>query len=188
MVEGLARNWWLVALRGLAAIIFGVLTIINPAMSLAVLILFFGAYALADGAFTVIAAVMKRRDEPRWMALLVSGILGILIGAVTFLMPGLTALVLLYIIAGWAVIRGIMEIAVAFRLRKEIQGEFWLILAGALSVVFGGLLFAFPGTGALAVVLWIGVFAMVFGIVLMALAFRLKGWSRRLAGRTAAIA
>ena len=178
MVEGLARNWWLVALRGLVAIIFGVLTIINPAMSLAALILFFGAYALADGVFTVIAAVMRRGNEPRWVALLVSGILGILIGAVTFLMPGLTALVLLYIIATWAVIRGIIEIAVAIQLRKEIQGEFWLILAGALSVVFGGLLFAFPGTGALAFVLWIGVFAIVFGIVLMGLAFRLQGWNR----------
>lgn len=188
MVEGLARNWWLVALRGLAAIIFGVLTIINPAMSLAVLILFFGAYALADGVFTAIAAIMRRGNEPRWVALLVSGILGILIGAVTFLMPGLTALVLLYIIATWAVIRGIIEIAVAIKLRKEIQGEFWLILAGALSVVFGGLLFAFPGTGALAVVLWIGVFAIVFGIVLMGLALRLQGWNRRLARRTAAIA
>ena len=188
MVEGLARNWWLVALRGLAAIIFGVLTIINPAMSLAVLILFFGAYALADGVFTVIAAVMRRGNEPRWVSLLVSGILGILIGVVTLMMPGVTALVLLYIIASWAVIRGIVEIAVALKLRKAIQGEFWLILAGALSVAFGGLLFAFPGTGALAVVLWIGVFAIVFGIVLMALAFRLRGWNQRLAGRTAAIA
>lgn len=188
MVEGLARNWWLVALRGLAAIIFGVLTIINPAMSLAVLILFFGAYALADGVFTVIAAVMKRRDEPRWLGLLVSGILGILIGGLTFMMPGVTTLVLLYIIASWAVIRGVLEISVALKLRKEIQGEFWLILAGALSIVFGGLLFAFPGTGALAIVMWIGAFAIVFGIVLMALAFRLKGWNRRLDRRTPAIA
>ena len=188
MVEALARNWWVVALRGLAAIVFGVLTILNPAMSLAVLILFFGAYALADGVFTVIASVMRRRNEPRWVALLVSGILGILIGVVTFLMPGVTALVLLYIIATWAVIRGIIEIAVAIKLRKEIQGEFWLILAGALSVVFGGLLLAFPGTGALAVVMWIGAFAIVFGIVLMGLAFRLKGWNRRLDRRTPAIA
>ena len=188
MVEGLARNWWVVALRGLAAIVFGVLTILNPAMSLAVLILFFGAYALVDGVFTVIAAVMRRREEPRWVGLLISGILGILIGALTFMMPGVTTLVLLYIIATWAVIRGVFEISVALKLRKEIQGEFWLILAGALSVAFGAFLFAFPGTGALAVVMWIGVFAIVFGIVLMALAFRLKGWSRRLAGRTAAMA
>jgi uncharacterized membrane protein HdeD (DUF308 family) len=188
MVEGLARNWWVVALRGLAAIVFGVLTILNPAMSLAVLILFFGAYALADGVFTVIAAVMRRRNEPRWVGLLVSGILGILIGALTFLMPGVTTLILLYLIASWAVVRGILEISAAIKLRKEIQGEFWLILAGALSIVFGGLLFAFPGSGALAVALWIGIFAIVFGIVLMGLAFRLQGWNRRLAGRTAAIA
>jgi uncharacterized membrane protein HdeD (DUF308 family) len=186
MVEGLARNWWVVALRGLAAIIFGVLAIINPAMSLAALILFFGAYALADGVFTVIAALMRRRNEPRWVALLVSGILGILIGAFTFLMPGVTALALLYIIAAWAVIRGVIEIAAAIQLRKVIRGEFWLALAGVLSIVFGVLLFVFPGAGALAVILWIGVFALVLGIVLMALAFRLRGWNRELGGRSAA--
>lgn len=186
MVQGLARNWWVVALRGLAAIVFGVLTILNPAISLAALILLFGAYALADGVFGVIAAITRRRNEPRWVALLISGILGILIGAFTFLMPGVTALVLLYIIAAWAVVRGVIEIAAAIQLRKVIQGEFWLGLAGALSIAFGVLLFVFPGAGALAVVLWIGAFALVLGIVLMALAFRLRGWSREFQERTVA--
>lgn len=186
MVEGLARNWWVVALRGLAAILFGLLTILNPAISLAALILLFGAYALADGVFGVIAGITRRRNEPRWLALLISGILGILIGAFTFLMPGVTALALLYIIAAWAVIRGIIEIAAAVQLRKVIRGEIWLILAGALSIAFGVLLFVFPGAGALAVVLWIGAFALVLGIVLMALAFRLRGWSREFHGRTVA--
>ena len=186
MVEGLARNWWVVALRGLAAILFGLLTILNPAISLAALILLFGAYALADGVFGVIAAITSRRNEPRWVGLLISGILGILIGAFTFLMPGVTALVLLYTIAAWAVIRGVIEIAAAIQLRRVIQGEYWLILAGALSIAFGVLLFVYPGAGALAVVLWIGVFALVLGIVLMALAFRLRGWSREFQGRTVA--
>jgi uncharacterized membrane protein HdeD (DUF308 family) len=178
MVEGLARNWWLVALRGMIAILFGVLTILNPAISLAALILLFGAYALADGVFSVIAAITRRKNEPRWVALLVSGILGVLIGVATFLMPSVTALALLYIIAAWAVVRGVFEIAAAIQLRKVIEGEFWLILAGVMSVAFGVLMFLFPGAGALAVLLWIGVFAIVFGVVLLALALRLRGWGR----------
>jgi uncharacterized membrane protein HdeD (DUF308 family) len=178
MVEGLARNWWVVALRGAIAILFGVFTILNPAISLAALILLFGAYALVDGVFSVIAAITRRRNEPRWVALLVSGILGILIGVATALMPGVTALVLLYFIAAWAVVRGIFEIAAAIQLRRVIEGEFWLILAGVLSVAFGVLMFLFPGAGAIAVLLWIGVFAVVFGVMLLALAFRLRGWGR----------
>lgn len=186
MVEGLARNWWVVALRGVVAILFGLLTILNPAISLAALILLFGAYALADGVFSVIAAVTRRRNEPRWVALLISGILGVLIGVATFLMPGVTALALVYIIAAWAVIRGVFEIAAAIQLRKVIEGEFWFILAGLISVAFGILMFVFPGTGALAVLLWIGVFAIVMGVVLLALAFRLRGWGRSLGTRTPA--
>jgi uncharacterized membrane protein HdeD (DUF308 family) len=178
MVEGLARNWWVVALRGVIAILFGVLTILNPAISLAALILLFGAYALADGVFSVMAAITRRKNEPRWVALLVSGILGVLIGVATFLMPSVTALALLYIIAAWAVVRGVFEIAAAIQLRRVIEGEFWLILAGVMSVAFGVLMFLFPGAGALAVLLWIGVFAIVFGVVLLALAFRLRGWGR----------
>lgn len=178
MVEGLVRNWWVVALRGVVAILFGVLTILNPAISLAALVLLFGAYALVDGVFSVIAGITRRRSEPRWVALLVSGILGVLIGVATLLMPDVTALALLYVIAAWAVVRGIFEIAAAIQLRKVIAGEFWLILAGLLSVAFGVLMFVFPGAGALAVLLWIGVFAIVFGVVLVALAFRLRGWGR----------
>ena len=188
MLEGLSRNWWLIALRGAIAILFGVFTILNPAISLAALILLFGAYALADGVFELIAALTRRDEEPRWVALLVSGILGIAIGISTFVMPGVTALALLYLIAAWAVVRGVFEVAAAIRLRKAIRGEFWLILAGALSILFGVLLFVYPATGALAVLLWIGVFAIVFGIFLLALAFRLRGWGKALGGRTPATA
>lgn len=184
MVEALARNWWLVGLRGVAGILFGLLTLLNPAITLAVLVLFFGAYALADGLFTIIAAIARRRNVPRWGWLLVSGVLGILIGVLTFLMPGVTALVLLYIIASWAVIRGIVEIVAAIQLRKVITGEWLLVIAGVLSVAFGFLLFLFPGAGALAVVLWIGAFAAVFGILMIALAFRLRRWNREFGNRT----
>ena len=188
MVEALARNWWIVGLRGLAALIFGLLTILNPAISLAVLVLLFGAYALVDGVFGIVAAITNRRDERRWVALLISGILGALIGILTFLMPGVTALVLLYLIASWAIIKGVIEIVAAIRLRKVITGEFWFILAGVLSVLFGIVLFLFPGAGALAVVLWIGVFAIVFGVLLIAFAFRLRGWNKELEGKAPATA
>lgn len=178
MIQTLARNWGWVALRGVAAVLFGLITLFNPAISLAALVLVFGAYALVYGIFTIIAAVANRRDEPHWVALLISGILGIGIGIITFLMPGITAVALLYVIAAWAIATGIAEIAAAIRLRKEISGEWMLILAGVLSVLFGIVLFLFPGAGALAVVLWIGVYALVFGFLQIALAYRLRRWHR----------
>jgi uncharacterized membrane protein HdeD (DUF308 family) len=177
-MEILARNWKWIALRGVAGVIFGVLTFINPAISLASLVLVFGAYALADGVFTVIAAITNRRGERHWVAVLFGGIAGIAIGLLTFLMPGVTTLVLLYFIAAWAIVTGGAEIATAIRLRKVITGEWLLILAGVLSVLFGVVLILFPGAGALTVVLWIGAYALVFGIMMIALSLRLRSWGK----------
>jgi uncharacterized membrane protein HdeD (DUF308 family) len=174
----LTRNWGWVALRGVAALVFGLLTLWNPAMSLAVLILFFGAYALVDGVFAVIAAIANRHGEPHWIALLIGGLAGIVIGVCTFLAPGVTATVLLLFIAAWAIVTGIAQIVAAIRLRRLIRGEWMLGLAGVLSVVFGLLLISRPAAGALAVVLWIGAYAVVLGVVLIALAFRLRAWGR----------
>jgi uncharacterized membrane protein HdeD (DUF308 family) len=178
-VDVLTRNWGMIALRGVAALLFGLLTLFRPAVSLAALILLFGVYALADGVFTIAAAITNRRGQPHWVALLVGGVLGVAAGILTFLYPGVTALVLLYFIAAWAIVRGVAEVVVAIRLRKVITGEWLLILAGVLSVVFGFVLVAFPGAGALAVVLWIGAYATVLGVLLLALAFRLRSWGRR---------
>src|SRR5918912_3707466 len=174
----LARNWGWMALRGVAALLFGVLTLFNPGITLAVLVLLFGAYALVDGIFTVVAAIANRRGEPHWVALLVGGLASIVVGVGTFLVPGVTAIVLLYFIAAWAIVTGAAEIATAIRLRRVMTGEWLLALAGVLSVLFGVLLIARPGAGALAVVLWIGAYAIVFGVVLLALAFRLRAWGR----------
>jgi uncharacterized membrane protein HdeD (DUF308 family) len=179
LVDVLARNWWMLALRGLAALIFGLLTLFNPTITLGVLILFFGAYALVYGAFTIFAALANRRGERYWVALLAGGILSILIGALTFLRPGVTAIVLLYFIAAWAIVVGLSEIVAGIRLRKVITGEWLLVLSGVLSVAFGLALIVFPGAGALAVTLWIGAYATALGILLIALAFRLWGWHRR---------
>ena len=174
--DSIIRNWWLVALRGVVAVIFGVLTIFRPGVTLAALILLFGAYAIVNGIFTVVVAIARHRGEPHWVSLLVSGVLSVALGIVAFVMPRLTALSLLYIIAAWAIVTGVSEVATAIRLRRVITGEWLLVIAGVLSVLFGLFLILFPGAGALAVTLWIGTYAIMLGILLIALAFRLRSW------------
>lgn len=185
MVRMLARNWGWVVLRGVVAILFGLLTIFSPAISLAVLVLFFGAFALVDGVSMVVAAITKRQGEPRWGALLVSGLLGIVLGLITLLWPGITAMVLIVLIAVWALLIGISSIVVAIRLRKEIAGEWRLIVAGALAVIFGLVLLVAPGAGALGMVIVIGIYALVWGILLVTLGLRLRGWARAIDAATA---
>ncbi len=165
-------HWWAFALRGVAAVIFGILAFAWPGVTLAVLVLLWGAYALVDGILALASAFRTGQDH-RW-ALLIEGIVGIAAGIATFVWPGLTALVLVYIIAFWALITGVLEIVAALRLRKVIHNEFWLVLSGALSLIFGVVLIAAPGAGALALVWVIGAYAVLFGIVLLALAFRLR--------------
>jgi uncharacterized membrane protein HdeD (DUF308 family) len=145
-----------------------------PALTLAALVWLFGAYAIVDGAFSIVAALRRRAGSRTWWALLAQGIIGIAAGLVTFLFPGLTAVTLVYVIAAWAIVTGVLEIIAAIRLRRELTGEAWLIFSGVLSIVFGGLLMIAPGAGALALVLWIGAYAIVFGVLLLALAFRLR--------------
>ena len=170
----LSRHWWALALRGVAAIVLGVLAFVLPGITLAALVLMFGVYALVDGIFNLIAAAQAREDERPWWELVIEGVLSIAAGIVTFMWTGLTALVLLYVIGAWAVITGVLEIVAAIRLRHHIRGEVWLALSGVLSVAFGVLLFLFPAAGALALVLWTGAYAVVFGVLLLALAFRLR--------------
>jgi len=181
-MNALARNWGWVALRGVVAVIFGILTFMAPGISLATLVLLFGAYALANGVLTVASSIMNREGEEHWVAMLIGGVLSIGAGLVTLFLPGITAIVLLYWIAAWAIVTGIAEIVTAIRLRKVLTGEWMLALAGVLSVVFGALLFLRPGVGALAVVIWIGAYAVVLGIVLIGFAFRLRRWKRELSG------
>jgi uncharacterized membrane protein HdeD (DUF308 family) len=180
----LTKNWWVLVLRGVVAIIFAVLTFLRPGITLASLILLFGAFAFADGVLHLVAAF--RSGAGNWWALLLAGIVGIGAGVVTFFYPGLTALSLLYFIAFWSIFAGIAEIIAAIRLRKEIEGEWLLGLAGLLSVVFGIFLIAAPGAGALGLLMVIAAYAFVAGIVLISLGFKLRSWgSRRLRHATA---
>lgn len=173
MLDSLARNWWLLLLRGICAIIFGVLTLAWPGLSLLTLVLLYGIFALFDGGLAIGAAIMGGTPAPRWWLALV-GLLGIGAGAVTLMWPGITGLVLLYFIAGWAIAAGIFEIVGAIKLRAEIEGEWWLIASGVLSVLFGFGILLFPGAGALGIALAIGSFAIVYGALLVGFSWRLK--------------
>jgi len=173
MLHALAKNWWMLLLRGIAAIIFGALALAWPGMTLVTLILFYGAYVMVDGVLAIGAAITGGTLMPRWW-LAVVGLLGIAAGLLTFLMPGVTALVLLFFIAGWAIATGVFQIVGAIKLRKEIDNEWLLILGGVVSVLFGGALFAAPGAGALALITVIGIYAIFAGVLLVALSFRLK--------------
>jgi uncharacterized membrane protein HdeD (DUF308 family) len=170
----LARHWWVFLIRGLAAIVFGLLGFFYPGATLLTLVIFYGAYALVDGVFAVVSAVRgKEGVRPRWWLAIV-GLLGIAAGLVTFFWPGLTTLVLLTVIGVWALLYGITEIVGAIRLRKEIENEWLLMMHGALAVLFGLMVLFRPGAGALALIWLIASFAFASGVLLVALAFRLK--------------
>jgi uncharacterized membrane protein HdeD (DUF308 family) len=170
----LTHNWWLLALRGLCAVLFGVLAFIWPGITLLSLVFLFGAYALINGILALVIAARAPKGYPRFGSLIFEGILSVIAGIVAFIVPGITALALLSLIAAWAIVTGILEIVAAIRLRKVINNEWLLVLAGIASIAFGVLLVLQPRAGALALVWWIGSFALLFGVLLIALAFRMR--------------
>lgn len=178
MLEKITRNWWSYALRGLVAVIFGILALTRPEQMLPAMVLTFGAFALMDGVFAIFAGIASYRYFQYWWAVLLEGVTGVVIGLLTFFWPNITALLLVYFIAAWALITGIFEIVAAIEFRREIKGEGMLILGGLLSILCGVLLFVFPVSGALSVVWVIGIYAVVFGISEILLAFRLNSLRR----------
>jgi uncharacterized membrane protein HdeD (DUF308 family) len=180
MIRTLAEHWWVLLLRGIVAILFGLLAYARPVLTIAALVLLWGAYALVDGIFEVVAGV-----KAKYGTLIFLGILGIAAGLVTFFWTAITAITLLYVIAFWAIVAGVMQIAAAVRLRKEVQGEWLWILSGLCLVVLGVLLIAQPGAGALSLVWLIASFAIAWGILLVILAFRLKAHHGRLVAKPA---
>ena len=179
MLASLSRYWWLLVLRGVVAILFGVLAFVWPGLTIGALVLLFGIYALIDGIGSIITGVAHRHGSDRWW-LLLEGVASIAFGLLTFFWPGITAIFLLLLIAGWAVVTGIFEIAAAIRLRKEIEGEWLLGLAGLLSILLGIFMFVQPGAGALALIWVIGSYAILFGLVLIVLGFRVRGRDREI--------
>jgi uncharacterized membrane protein HdeD (DUF308 family) len=178
MLIAYTQNWWALVLRGLAALIFGLLAFMWPGITLTALVFLFGAYALVDGAFAIVAGIRAPREYKRWWLLLIEGSLSIVAGVLAFVVPGITALFLLGLIAGWAILTGVIEIAAAIQLRKQITGEWLMALSGIASVLFGALLLFNPAAGALAVVWIIGGYAIAFGIMLIALGIRLRSVER----------
>ena len=174
LLHELSKHWWLLLLRGIAAIVFGVLAFIWPGLTLLTLVILYGVFAIFDGVLALAAAFGRTGpDVPKWW-LVLTAILGIGAGLITLFWPGITALVLIIFIGAWAIVRGIMEIIAAIQLRREIQGEWLLILAGALSVLFGLGVLIYPGAGAVALAWLIGIYAIAIGVVMVMLAIRLR--------------
>jgi uncharacterized membrane protein HdeD (DUF308 family) len=168
------ENWWVFLFRGILAIIIGILAFVWPGITLVSLVLLFGIYAAADGILALSSAITGHTPMPRWWLGIV-GIAGLVAAFFAFTRPGLTVAVLLLVIAFWAIAAGIMQIIGAIQLRKEIDNEWFLILSGICSVIFGGILLFRPGIGTLALIFTLGTFAVIEGLLLIAFSIRLKG-------------
>jgi uncharacterized membrane protein HdeD (DUF308 family) len=180
MLGELAREWWIVVLHGLLAILFGLAAFFMPGPTLLTLVVLFGIFTIADGVTALIGLFRRQPYSPRW-ALALHGVLSIAAGAIALFWPGITALVLLYVIAAWAFAIGLLRLVSAISLRKVIHNEWFLALSGILSMAFGIIAAVRPLAGALALVWLIGAYALVFGVALVALGIRLHGLRRRVA-------
>ena len=171
----LAKNWWSLVIRGLAAILLGIVSLAMPGITVSLLVLLFGAYALVDGVVSFVGAWRASRIHGRWMALVLEGIAGLVAGLVTLAWPAITTVALIYIIGFWALVTGVLEISAPIRLRQHVAGEWLLGLAGVASVIFGIALMVYPLAGALVLAVWIGIYALIFGVMLVGLGLRLRG-------------
>src|SRR5262245_52627568 len=174
MIEMLKRHWWVPVIRGIAAVVFGIIARVYPGLTIATLVLFFGAWVLIDGIFRIVGAIGHRASDPDWGWQLVIGILGIIVGLLTFHAPQITALALVIYIAAWALMIGASEIVMAVKLRHEIKGEWFLILMGLASIVFAVLLLWNPVAGAAALIWLIAWYAIVLGVLSIFFGFRVK--------------
>lgn len=174
LISYLERNWWLLLVRGIAAILFGVAAFAWPGLTVAVLVLLFGAWVFVDGAFAIADSIRYRDRIDKWWLWLLDGVFGVIVGLLALFMPGMTTLVLLMFIAAWAILGGILRVVAAIQLRKKIEGEWFLGLGGALSILFGGVLIAVPEAGLLSLVWLIAAWSMAIGILFIILAFGLR--------------
>lgn len=171
---GLARWWWTFILRGVLAILFGVLAFFAPQFGIAILVGLFAAWAIIDGIGNLIAGIRTRGQDRSWWLEVLEGLVSVAAGVVALLLPAYAAQVLVLVIAAWAVITGVIEVVMAVRLRRVIENEVWMALAGTASILFGIILVLFPSAGALSLVWLIGSFAIAFGAFLIILGWRLR--------------
>jgi uncharacterized membrane protein HdeD (DUF308 family) len=167
----LARNWWLIALRGALGVVFGLIALIMPVATILALVLLFSAYMLVDAVFAIYAAVRAARRREHWGLLLFQGIASLVAGAIAFLWPGITVLAFVLLIAAWSIVTGCLMLAAAFHTEAA---RWWLILGGAAAMVFGILMIVAPLAGAIVLTWWLGAYALVFGAALIILAFKLR--------------
>ncbi len=185
MTETLLRSWWLLGCRGAIAVLFGVAAILWPSITLITLAALFTAFALLAGAVWIFGAVRHRRVDPRWWVLMLLGIFSVGAGVTAALHPALTILALILLIGANALVSGVLDIVVAVRVRKYMKGELLLVLSGIASVLFGFVVLMFPtGAGALALAWLTGLYAIVTGALLLALALQVRSWARINAGRS----
>jgi uncharacterized membrane protein HdeD (DUF308 family) len=170
----LSKNWWLLVLRGVAAILFGIAAFVWPGLTLLVLVTMFGVYALVDGLIAVFTGLSRTQNSPRWWVFLLEGLVSIGIGVIALFWPGVTTLAILAMIAAWAIITGVLEIVAAIRLRREITNEWLLALGGFVSIGVGVLLITQPLAGSLAIIWMIGAYSLIAGVLWIALGFRLR--------------
>jgi uncharacterized membrane protein HdeD (DUF308 family) len=179
----LARNWWAVLLRGIAAIIFGAIALLMPGVTLATLVLLFAAYMLVDGIFAIVSAIRAARRHERWGLFVVEGVVDILAGVAAFLLPAAALLAFVALLAVWALISGGLMFASSFRLNRD-HGRAWLVVGGIASVIWGALLLIFPFTGLVVVTYFMGAYALVFGVSLIILGISLRSHAPSAAGAT----
>jgi uncharacterized membrane protein HdeD (DUF308 family) len=177
----LIANWWAMALRGVFAILFGLLALLVPGATISVLVLLYAAYMLADGILAIVAAVRAASHRERWRLLVLEGIVDIIAGLVAFVWPTITVLVFVFLLAVWAVVTGALLLGAAFRL-DAYHGRWWMALGGVLSIVWGVLLFLAPAAGAVVLTWWLGAYSLLFGILLLVLAFQLRARRGTVAG------
>lgn len=175
MLRALSESWWLFLVRGIIAVLFGLAAIVWPELTITTLVIVFGAYAVIDGVIAIIGGFQSRDGNDQWWVYVLIGLAGIIVGIWAMLFPGLTAIGLLYFIAAWLLITGVLQIIYAIRVRREISNEWLLVLSGVLSTILGIVFMIFPGSGAISLIWVIGFYAIFFGGMLVVLAFRLRG-------------
>ena len=173
MIDTLVKNWWAFVIRGVLAILFGLVALFMPGVTMLSLVLVFAAYVIADGVFTIISAVRAAKQGDRWSFLALEGVAGIILGAAAAAMPAITVVVFVALVAAWALISGSFMLVAAFEIEVD-HGRWWLVLGGLASLVYGALLVIAPLIGALVLTWWIGAYAIVFGAMLLMFAFKLR--------------